>query len=411
MNKLTLLSLDTALENILKFSSSNPAVEVVSTFDADQRVLAEDIYSEIQVPGFDNSAMDGYAFCYADFVKQKGILDAGQRIAAGYFPKKLHGGHADRIFTGAPIPEGADTVVMQEECEVLSSGQIHIQSEPKRGQCIRYKGEDIAMHSSVLFKGSVLNPASIGLAASIGRANIRVFKRPKVALFSTGDELVMPGEIAPTEMPPGSIYNSNRFFLKAFLRRLGCEVSDLGILPDSLPKTETAFKNACEIHDLILTSGGVSVGEEDHVKPAVQSLGELQLWSLAIKPGKPFAYGQLNSHEKLTHFIGLPGNPVSSFVTFLLLARPFILNLQGVNQTKMNPFEMRADFSWPKADKRREFLRVKRNAAGGLDLFENQGSGVLTSAVWADGLVDNPPGTTIKTGDMVGFIPFFELMS
>jgi molybdopterin molybdotransferase len=232
-----------------------------------------------------------------------------------------------------------------------------------------------------------------------------------VALFSTGDELVMPGVIAPTEMPPGSIYNSNRFFLKAFLRRLGCDVSDLGILPDSLSQTENAFKNACENHDLILTSGGVSVGEEDHVKPAVQSLGELHLWSLAIKPGKPFAYGQLKAHQKLTHFIGLPGNPVSSFVTFLLLARPFILNLQGVNQTKLNPYTFRADFSWPKADKRREFLRVKRNTTGGLDLFENQGSGVLTSTVWADGLVDNPPGNTIKPGDTVGFIPFFELMS
>jgi len=411
MNKPALLSLDTALENILQFSIPNPTVEEVSTFDADQRILAEDIHSEIQVPGFDNSAMDGYAFCYEDFLNRKGILQAGQRIAAGHFPGKLREGHADRIFTGAPVPDGADTVVMQEDCEVLPDGQIHIRSEPRRGQCIRYKGEDIAMHSSILSKGSALNPASIGLAASIGRANIRVFKRAKVALFSTGDELVMPGEIAPTEMPPGSIYNSNRFFLKALLRRLGCDVSDLGILPDSLPQTENAFRNACENHDLILTSGGVSVGEEDHVKPAVQSLGELHLWSLAIKPGKPFAYGQLKAHQKSTHFIGLPGNPVSSFVTFLLLARPFILNLQGINQTKLNPYTLRADFSWPKADKRREFLRVKRNTAGGLDLFENQGSGVLTSTVWADGLVDNPPGNTIKPGDTVGFIPFFELMS
>jgi molybdopterin molybdotransferase len=223
MNKPALLSLDAALENILQFSTSNPTVEVVSTFDADQRILAEDIYSEIQVPGFDNSAMDGYAFCYEEFLNRKGILKAGQRIAAGHFPEKLQEGHADRIFTGAPVPDGADTVVMQEDCEVLPDGQIHIRSEPRRGQCIRYKGEDIALNASILSKGNLLNPASIGLAASIGRASLRVYKRPKVALFSTGDELVMPGEIAPTEMPPGSIYNSNRFFLKAFLRRLGCD--------------------------------------------------------------------------------------------------------------------------------------------------------------------------------------------
>ena len=411
MNKPALLSLDLALENILRFSASHPAVELVSTFDADQRVLAEDIYSEIQVPGFDNSAMDGYAFCYADFLSHKGILQAGQRIAAGHFPEKLKQGHADRIFTGAPVPLGADTVVMQEECEVLPDGRIHIRAEPKLGQCIRHQGEDISLNAGILSKGQVLNPASIGLAASVGRASLKVFKRPKVALFSTGDELVMPGDIAPAQMPPGSIYNSNRFFLKALLKRLGCEVSDLGILPDNLQQTQMAFQNACEHHDLILTSGGVSVGEEDHVKPAIQSLGELQLWSLAIKPGKPFAYGQLNPHQKLAHFIGLPGNPVSSFVTFLLLARPFILNMQGVHGSSIQPYAMRADFSWPKADKRREFLRVKRNASGGLDLFDNQGSGVLTSAVWAHGLVDNPPGNTIRPGDTVGFIPFFELMS
>ena len=191
---------------------------------------------------------------------------------------------------------------------------------------------------------------------------------------------------------------------------MGCVVSDLGILPDDLQQTRTAFADAAQNHDLILTSGGVSVGEEDHVKPAIQSLGELQLWSLAIKPGKPFAYGQLNVNQKRAHFIGLPGNPVSSFVTFLLLARPFILNLQGVQQTGLGTYALRADFAWPKADKRREFLRVKRNTAGGLDLFENQGSGVLTSAVWADGLVDNPPGNTIAPGDTVSFIPFFECM-
>ena len=354
--------------------------------------------------------MDGYAFRYADFLQHQGMLQAGQRIPAGHFPEPLVDGHADRIFTGAPVPQGADTVVMQEECQVQADGRVHVRSQPKWGQCIRYKGEDIALHARILSKGELLNPAAVGLAASIGRASLTVFKRPKVALFSTGDELVMPGDKAPADMPPGSIYNSNRFFLKALLHRMGCVVSDLGILPDDLQQTRTAFADACQNHDLILTSGGVSVGEEDHVKPAIQSLGELQLWSLAIKPGKPFAYGQLNVKQKRAHFIGLPGNPVSSFVTFLLLARPFILNLQGVQQTGLGTYALRADFAWPKADKRREFLRVKRNTAGGLDLFENQGSGVLTSAVWADGLVDNPPGNTIAPGDTVSFIPFFECM-
>ena len=410
MNKPELLSLDLALEKILLLSKTTPEVETVSTFDADRRVLAEDVHSEIQVPGFDNSAMDGYAFRYADFLQHQGMLQAGQRISAGHFPEPLVDGHADRIFTGAPVPQGADTVVMQEECQVQADGRVHVRSQPKWGQCIRYKGEDIALHARILSKGELLNPAAVGLAASIGRASLTVFKRPKVALFSTGDELVMPGDKAPADMPPGSIYNSNRFLLKALLHRMGCVVSDLGILPDDLQQTRTAFADACQNHDLILTSGGVSVGEEDHVKPAIQSLGELQLWSLAIKPGKPFAYGQLNVNQKRAHFIGLPGNPVSSFVTFLLLARPFILNLQGVQQTGLGTYALRADFAWPKADKRREFLRVKRNTAGGLDLFENQGSGVLTSAVWADGLVDNPPGNTIAPGDTVSFIPFFECM-
>jgi molybdopterin molybdotransferase len=227
-----------------------------------------------------------------------------------------------------------------------------------------------------------------------------------VALFSTGDELVMPGEIAPAQMKPGSIYNSNRFFLRALLQRLGCEVSDLGIVPDRLDATVQALQQAAYGHDLILTSGGVSVGEEDHIKPAVQSLGSLDLWHLAIKPGKPFAYGRVQD----AHFIGLPGNPVSSFVTFLLLVRPFLLRLQGARQVAVNSVAMPAHFALPKADKRREFLRVRRNALGGLDLFGNQSSGVLTSAVWADGLVDNPPGQTITHGDRVRFIPLMEIL-
>jgi len=258
-----------------------------------------------------------------------------------------------------------------------------------------------------------LTPAELGLAASIGLGHLQVSARPRVALFSTGDELVMPGDVAPEAMPAGAIYNSNRFLLRAMLQRLGCEVTDLGIVPDKREATIAALRDAAQHHDLILTSGGVSVGEEDHIKPAVESLGELNLWQLAIKPGKPFAYGKVNRQVTgdACHFMGLPGNPVSSFVTFLLLVRPFVLALQGVTKTDIARTEMTAHFDWPRADKRREFLRVKRNNQGGLDLFPNQSSGVLTSAVWGDGVVDNPAGQTISKGDNVRFISFAEWLA
>ena len=227
-----------------------------------------------------------------------------------------------------------------------------------------------------------------------------------MALFSTGDELVLPGAVAPQDMPPGAIYNSNRYFLRALLERLGCEVADQGIVPDQRVATLDAMRRAAQDSDVILTSGGVSVGEEDHVRPAVQALGRLDLWQIAIKPGKPFAYGSIGT----THFLGLPGNPVSSFVTFLLLVRPFLLRLQGAARVQVEPALQRADFDWPRADRRREFLRVRRNATAGLDLFANQSSGVLTSVAWADGLVDNPPGQSIRRGDPVQFIPFSALL-
>jgi molybdopterin molybdotransferase len=277
---------------------------------------------------------------------------------------------------------------------------------PRLGQWIRRAGEDITLGSVVLSKGDRLTPASIGLAASVGMNSLSVVQRPRVALFSTGDELVMPGDVAPERMKPGTIYNSNRFFLRALLLRLGCAVSDLGIVPDRLDATLVALRGAAQQHDLILTSGGVSVGEEDHIKPAVQLLGSLDLWQIAIKPGKPFAYGRVQD----AHFIGLPGNPVSSFVTFLLLVRPFLLKLQGATQLAAQSISVPAHFTWSKADKRREFLRVRRNEVGGLELYANQSSGVLTSAVWGDGLVDNPPGQTIEHGNIVHFIPFNEVL-
>jgi molybdopterin molybdotransferase len=252
-----------------------------------------------------------------------------------------------------------------------------------------------------------MGPAAQGLAASIGRERVQVARRPRVALFSTGDELVMPGEVAPQAMKPGAIYNSNRFFLRSLLLRLGCEVRDLGIVPDQREATVQALRDAATGNDLILTSGGVSVGEEDHIKPAVQQLGSLDLWQIAMKPGKPFAYGKVGD----AHFIGLPGNPVSSFVTFLLLVRPFLLKLQGAIQLAPVAVQLPAHFDWPRPDKRREFLRARRNAQGQLELFPNQSSGVLTSTVWADGLIDVPAGHTIAKGDAVRFLPLAELLA
>jgi molybdopterin molybdotransferase len=355
--------------------------------------------------------MDGYAVRAADCAQADAVLRVTQRIPAGTHGTHLHAGEAARIFTGAPIPPGADAVVMQEDCEALADEQVKVLKPVPAGQWIRRSGEDVTRGATVLSQGTRLTPAELGLAASIGLAQLQVSVRPRVALFSTGDELVMPGDVAPEAMPAGAIYNSNRFFLRAMLQRLGCDVTDLGIVPDQREATIAALRDAAQHHDLILTSGGVSVGEEDHIKPAVEHLGELNLWQLAIKPGKPFAYGRVNRDAGACHFMGLPGNPVSSFVTFLLLVRPFVLALQGVAKTDITRTHMRADFDWPRADKRREFLRVKRNAQGGLDLFPNQSSGVLTSAVWGDGVVDNPAGQTIAKGDTVRFISFAEWLA
>ena len=400
--------LDEALAELLGFAQTMSETEWVSTFDADGRVLAQDLVSGLQVPPHDNSSMDGYAVRRSDVVQADGTpLRVSQRIAAGAVGTALAPMSVARIFTGAPIPPGADAVVMQEDGEPITSDTVRLAGIPDAGQWIRRAGEDVTKGAVVLSKGERLTPASIGLAASIGMHRLSVVRRPRVALFSTGDELVMPGAVAPEAMRPGAIYNSNRFFLRALLLRLGCEVTDLGIVPDRLEATQAALHDAAQSHDLILTSGGVPVGEEDHIKPAVESLGTLNLWQIAMKPGKPFAYGNVQG----THFIGLPGNPVSSFVTFLLLVRPFLLRLQGVSNTAIQSVAIPAHFTWARADKRREFLRVNRNAAGGLDLFSNQSSGVLTSAVWGDGVVDNPAGQTIQAGESVRFISFAELMA
>jgi molybdopterin molybdotransferase len=404
-----LKALDEALAELLGRATPLAGSDTVSTFDADGRVLAEDVVSALQVPPEDNSAMDGYAVRAAELADEGVVLRVSQRIAAGSSGSALEPGTVARIFTGAPIPAGADAVVMQEDCEPLADreGYVSVRQLPRPGQWIRRAGEDVTRGATVLSKGERLTPAALGLAASIGMDRLLVARRPRVALFSTGDELVMPGEVAPAQMRPGAIYNSNRFFLRALLLRLGCEVSDLGIVPDQRGATLDALRSASQAHDLILTSGGVSVGEEDHIKPAVQQLGALDLWQIAMKPGKPFAYGRVGA----AHFMGLPGNPVSSFLTFLLLVRPFLLRLQGADDVAPKSIAATAHFTWPRADKRREFLRVRRNAAGGLDLFPNQSSGVLTSAVWGDGVVDNPSGQTIAHGDTVRFIAFSEWLA
>lgn len=402
---MAMLSFDEALVQLLANARLVTGIESLPTQAACGRVLAAAQFSAIAVPPQDNSSMDGYAVRCCDVSVTGTRLAVAQRIPAGSVGHRLAAGTAARIFTGAPVPAGADAIVMQELVSREGDAVI-INHLPAAGDWIRRAGEDIGRGDQVLAAGLRLLPQHLGLAAAIGLATLPVFRRLKVALFSTGDELVMPGAIAPEELPPGAIYNSNRYLLAGLLAQLGCEVGDLGIVPDSLTATREALRRAAQRFDLILTSGGVSVGEEDHIKPAVEAEGVLDLWKIAIKPGKPLAFGRVGDAS----FIGLPGNPVSSFVTFLLLVRPFILKCQGTTATVPKPLTLRADFDLARPDPRREFLRARRNDAGGLELFANQSSGVLTSAAWADGLIDNPPGKPIRSGDPVSFLPFSELL-
>ena len=409
MNRPALLDFDEARRQLLELAQPlalrEGDFEVLPTNDALDRVLARDQVSTLDVPPMDNSQMDGYAVRAADLLAGQPMA-VSQRIAAGEVAAPLAAGTAARIFTGAMVPAGADAVIMQEQA-VLDGGQVRFDILPAAGDWIRRAGEDIRRDSVVLTAGTRLTPQALGLAASVGLAMLPVRPRLRVACFFTGDELAMPGET----LAPGAIYNSNRFVLVALLRRLGCDVTDLGIVPDSLDATRSALREAARRCDLIVTSGGMSVGEEDHVRPALEAEGSLRTWQIAIKPGKPLAWGaERRADGGTAHFIGLPGNPVSSFVTFLLFVRPFILRLQGATDRLPRPIAVRADFDWPKPDRRREFLRVRFNQAGGLDLFANQGSGVLTSTVWADGLIDNPPLQAIRRGDLVAFLPMEGLL-
>ena len=419
-----LLSLDDALTRLLAVARERviPEIEKIATFDALGRVLAKPVVSGLDVPPADNSAMDGYAVRAADVAQAGAVLPVSQRLPAGVVGTPLLPGTAARIFTGAHLPPGADAVVMQEHCEALADGagdatlqpglgRVRVLNAPQAGQWIRRRGEDVQHGAEVLAAGCRLSPQALGLAAAVGASRLSVRRRPRVALFSTGDELVMPGD----SLRPGAIYNSNRFMLRGLLQAAGCEVTDLGIVPDQLEATRAALREAARHNDLILSSGGVSVGEEDHVKPAVRAEGWLEAWALAIKPGKPLAFGAVrreategggDAGEAL--FMGLPGNPVSGFVTFLLAVAPVLRAIQGCGGAAgggadgLPPAVMvRADFDWPSPDARREFLRARFNAQGGVELFPNQSSGVLTSAVWADGLVDNPSGQVVRRGDPV----------
>jgi molybdopterin molybdotransferase len=401
-----MLDFDGAVERLVAAARPLAATETVDLREAYGRVLAEPVLSTIDVPGWDYSAMDGYALRSADCAGEGVELPVSQRLPAGVSPEPLQGGTAARIFTGAPIPAGADAVVMQEVCEDLGA-RVRINAAADPGANIRRRGEDITAGSEVIAAGTRLMPQHLGLAASVGVAELVVRRRPRVAVFASGDELVMPGQA----LTPGKIYNSNLFTATALLKALGCEVIELGIVEDTPQATEEALKRGAQQADLVLASGGVSVGEEDHVKPAVEALGSLDLWKIAMRPGKPVAFGQIAG----TPFIGSPGNPVSLFVTFVLLVRPFILHMQGRTDWRVQPQWIEAAFDWGKPDKRREFHRARLEfdeaGAARLRVHPSRSSGVLSSVTWANGLAVIGEGQVIRAGDRVPFLPFSELLS
>jgi len=402
-----MLTTDEAIHFLLERSVATKQVETVNVLDAIGRVLAQPIISTLNVPPLDNSAMDGYVTRFSDLnISAETTLPISQRIAAGYVGDKLDEGTAARIFTGAPVPEGADTIVMQEQCEqqgtdVVISGKIN------KGDHIRRAGEDIAEGSEVMSVGQKLRPQDMGLIASVGIADIKVLKKIRVGIFSTGDELLMPGE--PVE--PGKIYNSNRYTLTGLLQKAGCDIVDLGCIPDNLDATVAAMQDAAKQSDLIMTTGGVSVGEEDYIKLAIDKLGSVEMWRVAMKPGKPVAFGEVSK----TPFIGLPGNPVSVFVTFCLFARGVIRTMQGCEDVLPRKTQVVAGFDWPRKGPRREFVRGRLVTDGNGQqqaiIYSSQSSGVLTSTTWAQGLIEIPENTTVKKGERLNWLDFSELLS
>ena len=402
-----MLTYEQALEKLLAAAQPVEEVRHVPLLAAAGRVLAVVQQSGVSVPPLDNSAMDGYAVRTADVTTAGICLPVSQRIPAGTVGVPLQPGSVARIFTGAPIPAGADAVVMQERCE-HGEGGVVINQVPKSGENIRRAGEDITAGADILPAGVKLRPQEIALAASAGLPELPVYRRVRVGMFFTGDELVQPGE----PLPPGAIYNSNRYALRTLLEGMGCEVRDLGAVEDRLDATCDALRRAAADNDLVITSGGVSVGEEDHVKPAVEAEGELDMWKIAIKPGKPLAFGKIRKEGGHAWFIGLPGNPVAAFVTCLMMVRPFVMRLQGIAQVAPRILNLPCASAWNKPDGARlEFLRGRINEAGAIELYRNQGSAVATSLCWSDGLILNPPGNCIAAGDTVRFVSFAELLA
>jgi|JYMV01.1.fsa_nt_gi molybdopterin molybdotransferase len=403
-----LLAMDEALDFLLNAVVVNTNTHTVSLDNSLYQVLAQDVCSTINVPDFDNSAMDGYAInLKEDQVNISGGVnfEVTDRIPAGSIGNTLAPGCAARIFTGAPIPKGANTVIMQEECEVSEDGKsIETWRPLSINENIRPMGNDIQTGDVILRAGMQLKPQDVALAASVGVAELEVFKKLKVGVFFTGDELVEPGNA----LNMGEIFNSNRYALVALLKQLNCEVINLGNIKDNLDSTCKALETLASDCDLIMTTGGVSVGEEDHVKPAVEKLGKLSLWRIKMKPGKPLAFGNVGKAA----FIGLPGNPVSAMVTFFLFARPFIKKMQGVSHYKNQTTQVQCDFDWRRPRPRREFVRVKLDHStipASANLYPKQGSDVLSSVVWADGLVEIPENSTFTQGEVLNYYSLTEL--
>ncbi|MFQ6558874.1 molybdopterin molybdotransferase MoeA [Pseudomonas sp. Lb2C1-1] len=394
------MAVEVALERLLEMAAATPIVqrEHLPLAAALGRVLAEDLVSSLDLPPWPNSAMDGYALRLADWNGEP--LTVSQRIFAGQAPEPLAVGTCARIFTGAPVPAGADCVEMQENAVVEDDQRVRFIEPMISGQNIRPRGQETTVGEQVLSAGTRLGPIELGLAASLGCASLEVVRKVRVAVLSTGDELVEPGQA----LGPGQIYNSNRVLLCGWLQRMGCEVVDAGILPDDLSATRERLAQLSDV-DLILSTGGVSVGEADFLGIALREDGELALWKLAIKPGKPLTFG----HYRGVPVIGLPGNPASTLVTFALLARPYLLRRQGVQSVAPLKFKVPAGFAWPKAGGRREYLRG-RMENGRAIIYRNQSSGVLRSAAWAEGLVEVLEGRTLVEGDEVGFIPLSEVL-
>ena len=397
---MSLLPVEEALQRLLTLAEAAPICEreIVPLAAADGRVLATDLVAGLDLPPWPNSAMDGYALRLADWHGEP--LPVSQRILAGQAPGPLQPGSCARIFTGAPMPAGADTVEMQENIELLADGRVHFREPLRAGQNVRPQGQETRAGEQVLAAGTRLGPVELGLAASLGCAVLAVRRRPRVAVVSTGDELVEPGQ----PLGPGQIYNSNRSLLCAWLQRLGCDVRDAGILPDDAQRTREALAALVDA-DLIISTGGVSVGEADYLGQVLREEGELALWKLAIKPGKPLTCG----HFRGVPVLGLPGNPASTLVTFALLARPYLQRRLGVARVEPLAVAVPAGFTWSKPGKRREYLRA-RLENGRAVLYPNQSSGVLRSAAWADGLVEVMEERTYAEGDALRFIPLSELL-